>query len=300
MPEDGDEIHDMPDLKAEGSRARPSAIPGKAIARINARGTGVGAAAPCWVWGLPLSPLSMAEAIGAIDALIVARAPSLILSANLNYAMLSDADPALVAINRGAALVLGDGMPLVWASRLSANPLPERVAGSDLIFEISKLAARRGYRVFLLGGEPGVAERAAANLSARYPGFLLAGIESPPFGPTTPEDDAALVARIRATDADILFMASTQPRGEKWLAQHLDALRVPACMQVGASLDFAAGRVRRSPVWLQRIGLEWAFRLTLEPGRLARRYLSNAIFLLRVVLLGPAPAATDPRLGGRP
>lgn len=248
---------------------------------------------PTWVWGVPLAPLTAVEAVAEIEQRADGDSPSLILSANLNFAMICDRDPEMDAINDGAALILADGMPLVWAGRRADRPIPERVPGSDLIFAVCEMAARRGFSIFLLGGAPGIGEAAARNLTARFPGLNIVGIVSPPYGPNSPEEDAALVARIRDARPDILLMASSQPRGEKWLVKHLEALEVPACLQLGASLDFAAGRVRRAPRLVQKIGMEWAFRLSLEPKRLARRYLDNALFLLRMIVSGP-------RRSGRP
>jgi N-acetylglucosaminyldiphosphoundecaprenol N-acetyl-beta-D-mannosaminyltransferase len=122
-----------------------------------------------WLWGIPFAAVSMSEAVSWIDRLIVAGTPSFFITANVHYAMLSHANPDLRAINDHAAFILADGMPLVWASRWHERPLPERVAGSDLIFEICALAAEKGYRLFFLGGAEGVAVRAAAQLCERFP-----------------------------------------------------------------------------------------------------------------------------------
>jgi N-acetylglucosaminyldiphosphoundecaprenol N-acetyl-beta-D-mannosaminyltransferase len=235
---------------------------------------------PVWIWGLPLAPLTSAQLLEAIAERIDAKAPSYFITANLNYAMLTDRHEDLREINRRAAWIVADGMPLVWASRWRGTPLPERVAGSDLIFALCNLAAERGYRVFLLGGAPGVGEAAAANLRLRSPRLQIVGVEAPPFREPTEAENAALVGRIRATRPDILLVAFGQPKGERWIFAHQEALGVPVCAQVGASLDFAAGRVRRAPRWVQQAGLEWAFRLALEPRRLAGRYVSNGLFLL--------------------
>jgi N-acetylglucosaminyldiphosphoundecaprenol N-acetyl-beta-D-mannosaminyltransferase len=245
-------------------------------------GLGLG---PTWVWGLPLSPLTAAEAIEAIARRVEAREPSFFITANLNYAMLTARDESLRQLNERAFLMLADGMPLVWASHWAPTlrPLPERVPGSDLIYALSALAASRGYRLFLLGGGPGVAQAAARNLTARDPGLQVVGTESPPFRALSAAENDALVARIQAARPDLLLVAFGQPKGELWLTEHLDSLGVPVAVQVGASLDFAAGLIRRAPRWLQKTGLEWAFRLYLEPRRLCRRYFDNALFLLHCV-----------------
>ena len=227
---------------------------------------------PSWVWGLPLAPFTLAETVEAVNRLIEARQPSFFITAPTHYAMLTEKYADLRAINTKAAFILADGAPLVWASRWCQLPLPERVAGSDLIFELSAEAAKKGYRVFLLGGAAGVAVEATRRLTERYRGLQVVGAECPPFHDPTPEEQAALLARIRLARPDILFVAFGQPKGERWIAEHLFDLEVPVNVQVGASLDFAAGRVRRAPRWMQKSGLEWAFRLSLEPDRLFLRY----------------------------
>jgi N-acetylglucosaminyldiphosphoundecaprenol N-acetyl-beta-D-mannosaminyltransferase len=243
-------------------------------------------APPVWVWGLPLAPLTFAETLDRVEGMIRRGEPGYFTTVNLHTAMLAETDPALREAVRGAAFSLADGMPLVWASRLQGQPLPERVAGSDLLPALCELAARKGYRVFLLGGAPGVGEAAAENLCRRFPGLQVVGVEAPPFRPLTAEEEQALVARVRAARPDLLFVAYGQPRGEVWLRENYRALGVPACVQIGATLDFMAGRVRRAPRWLQRTGLEWAYRLAQEPGRLLSRYAGNAAFLVRKVLGG--------------
>jgi N-acetylglucosaminyldiphosphoundecaprenol N-acetyl-beta-D-mannosaminyltransferase len=220
------------------------------------------------------------ETVDRISELIDARAPSYLVTANTNYAMLTARSAELRAFNARAAMVLADGAPLVWASRWRGTSVPERVAGSDLIFALCERAAERGHRIYLLGGADGVAEEAARRLSERYPGLTIAGTEAPPHRELTAEEDQALVDRVRAARPDLLFIAFGQPKGELWLTDRISRLGVPVSIQVGASLDFAAGRVSRAPVRLQKLGLEWAYRMWLEPARLGPRYARNAVFVL--------------------
>ena len=236
-----------------------------------------------WVWGLPIAAMTRPQAVEAVAQLVETGKPSYFITANAHYAMLSHKSAELRKINAEAAFVLADGAPLVWASRWKGRPLPERVAGSDLIFDLCGQAAREGYRIFLLGGAPGVADEAAASLSRRYDGIRIVGTESPPFRAPTPEEHASLLDRIRSARPDLLFVAFGQPKGESWIAEHFQSLGVPVCVQVGASLDFVAGRVRRAPRQLQKVGLEWAYRMWLEPSRLAPRYASNAGFLVNMI-----------------
>jgi len=238
---------------------------------------------PVWVWGLPVSSDTFEQALDRIDRLIVAGEASFFITANLNYAMLTDADDRLKRLNDRAAFLLADGMPLVWWSRLGPRPLPERVAGSDLIYGMCERAAAKGHSVYLLGAAPGVADEAAAALVKRYPGLQIVGVECPPFRKLSADEEREQIARIRTARPDILFVAFGQPKGELWIAERLERLGVPVAVQVGASLDFVAGRMRRSPMWMRKTGLEWVYRLAQEPRRLARRYLNNIAFLLRAV-----------------
>jgi N-acetylglucosaminyldiphosphoundecaprenol N-acetyl-beta-D-mannosaminyltransferase len=239
---------------------------------------------PVWVWGVPFRPLKLAETVVAVGDLIKAGGPAYFITANTHYAMLTEQNSDLCAINIQAAFIVADGAPLVWASRWHGSPLPERVAGSDLIFELSAEAAKKGYRLFLLGGAEGVAEEAARRLAARYAGLQIVGTEAPPFREPTPEEHAALIVRIKLARPDILFVGFGQPKGERWIARNYANLEVPVSVQIGASLDFAAGRIRRAPQWMQKCGMEWSFRLLSEPRRLATRYARNAWFIFRMIV----------------
>lgn len=249
-----------------------------------------------WVWGVPFAPITRDEAVAAVSDLIRAGRPSFFITAPTHYAMLTEECADLREINERAAFIVADGKPLVWASRIQGTPLPERVAGSDLIFHLCEEAAREGFRVFLLGGDEGVAEEAARRLVGRYPGLQVVGTECPPFREPTPEEEQARIDRIRQAAPDLLFVAFGQPKGERWILRHIEGLGVPVSVQVGASLDFAAGRVRRAPGWMQKYGLEWVFRMALEPRRLAGRYARNAWFIARMLGRGrqqpPSPAAS--------
>lgn len=237
-----------------------------------------------WVWGVPCARVTMEQTLAYAETLIARRQPSYIITANLNYAMLTDAHPELHPVNAGAALIVADGMPLVWASRFERRRLPERVTGADLIWRLSERAAQRGYRVFLLGGAPGIAELAAQNLVSRWPALQVVGTYAPPFRALTAEEHQDLVQRVRSAHPEILFAAFGQPHGEQWLAAHCGELRVPVCLQIGAAIDFVAGKVPRAPRWVQRLGLEWAYRLYREPRRLVGRYLRNAWFVGRMLM----------------
>lgn len=231
------------------------------------------------VWGLPLSPMTRVQAAEAVMRLIEAGRPSYFITANTHYAMLTAERPELRPINDRAAFILADGAPLVWASRRGGTPLPERVAGSDLVYDLCEHAARLGRGVYLLGGGEGIAVEAGRKLRSLYPGLKIVGTACPPPGSLSGDGCRDVIAAIREAKPDLLMVALGQPKGELWLAEHLNELGVPACVQVGATLDFVAGRVQRAPRFFQKTGLEWAFRIYTDPARLFPRYAKNAAFL---------------------
>ncbi|MGN6556276.1 MAG: WecB/TagA/CpsF family glycosyltransferase, partial [Verrucomicrobiota bacterium] len=163
------------------------------------------------------------------------------------------------------------------------NPLPERVAGADLVPELIRLAAENGHRIFLLGATPEAAAKAVERLRRRYPNLAIAGCYSPPFKPLLAMDHDEIIRRVTAAQPDLLFVSFGCPKQEKWIAMHYRALGVPVCIGVGATIDFLAGAVRRAPVCMQRTGTEWLFRLAQEPRRLFKRYAMDlAVFAWRI------------------
>jgi N-acetylglucosaminyldiphosphoundecaprenol N-acetyl-beta-D-mannosaminyltransferase len=169
-------------------------------------------------------------------------------------------------------------MPLVWASRVQGTPLPERVAGSELVWSLTAEAALRGRSVFLLGGAPGACEQAEARLRSLYPGARLAGHWSPPVGFEHDEREiAAIRERIRAASPDIVYVALGFPKQERLIAYLRPEFPATWFLGVGYSLSFIAGHARRAPAWMMRFGLEWMHRLVQEPGRLAKRYLMHGL-----------------------
>jgi N-acetylglucosaminyldiphosphoundecaprenol N-acetyl-beta-D-mannosaminyltransferase len=242
------------------------------------------------VMGLDLARITTSQTLDYLDSLVQLRRPAYFITANLNYAMLTAHDQRLRSVNEQAALIVADGMPLVWGARFSGAPVPGRVTGADLTPALCARAAEQGHSVFILGAEPSVARAAAARLSSRYPGLWVAGTESPDLATLSPQEHDELLARIRAAQPQLVLVAFGQPKGEVWIANHYRALGPAVCVQVGAAIDFAAGNASRAPRWMQRTGLEWAFRLGREPLRLGRRYLANGIFLCRCAAVGALSA----------
>ena len=234
---------------------------------------------PAWVWGLPLAPMTRGQAAEAVMKLIEAGRPSFFITANTHYAMLTAERPELRPVNERAAFLLADGAPLVWASRRGPMPLPERVAGSDLVYDLCENAARLGRSVYLLGGAEGIADEAARRLQALYPGLRIAGTACPPPGSLVGEGCRRVIADVQAARPDLLLVALGQPKGELWLAEHLDELGVPGLRPGRRDARFRRRPGRPAPRLFQKFGLEWAFRIYTDPARLFPRYAKNALFL---------------------
>jgi len=235
------------------------------------------------IWDVPFDRVRMDQAVDRIDSLIQRGDPSYVITANLNYVMLHHQWSDLQPVTYDADLILADGQPIVWQSRRGSNPLPERVAGSEMIYHLAKRASERGWGIYFLGGEPGVGQASADRLQQLYPGMHIAGVESPPFRTLTDEEKQQQKHRIAESGAQLLLVAFGQPKGEIWIHQHYRDLGVPVSIQLGASFDFIAGNAKRAPKIWQRIGLEWAYRMFSDPKRLIPRYAANAKFLLRMV-----------------
>jgi N-acetylglucosaminyldiphosphoundecaprenol N-acetyl-beta-D-mannosaminyltransferase len=186
--------------------------------------------------------------------------------------------PEAHALVHAANVVVADGMPLIWASRLQGTPLPERVSGSNLIWSVSEAAARKGQGVFLLGGSHGTADAAAQALRSRFPGLRIVGTLCPEFGfESDPEQIAEIASAVRRASPEVIFVALSFPKGERLIQQIRDVAPTAWWIGVGISFSFVSGDVKRAPLFVQRIGLEWLFRLSQEPRRLARRYLVDGI-----------------------
>jgi N-acetylglucosaminyldiphosphoundecaprenol N-acetyl-beta-D-mannosaminyltransferase len=227
--------------------------------------------------GCPIDALTMRETITRCDELIRSGGPSQQVSINAAKIVALGADERLRDIVVNCDLINADGQSIVWASRLLGCPLPARVAGIDLMYELLALAQTNAYRVYVLGARPEVLERAVDRLHSIYPGLNLCGWH---HGYFADEQSLSVVDSIAHANPDILFVAMSSPHKEYWLSEHGARLRVPLVLGVGGSIDIVAGVTRRAPRWMQRAGLEWFYRFAQEPRRLAKRYcVTNAKFL---------------------
>ncbi|MCX7780071.1 MAG: WecB/TagA/CpsF family glycosyltransferase [Negativicutes bacterium] len=222
----------------------------------------------------------MAEAVTRCERFILDGQPHLVATANAEMLMLAQEDEELADILRQADLVVPDGAGVVWAARQQGQPLPERVAGFDLVQRLLELAAAKAYSVYMLGGAPGIAQQAAARAKTLYPGLHVAGINDGYF---SPEQEDTILSAIREAKPHILLVALGVPRQEKWIVRHRQELKTPLAIGVGGTFDVMAGAVARAPLWMQNSGLEWLYRLLLQPSR-AKRMLALPRFALRVML----------------
>jgi N-acetylglucosaminyldiphosphoundecaprenol N-acetyl-beta-D-mannosaminyltransferase len=233
--------------------------------------------------GLPIDQLTEAHTVETVLDAVRAGRGGCLFTPNLHhmqaYANGADADVyERSSMLPGARLVVADGMPLIWASRLRGTPLPERVAGSNLIWSLTAAAARHGASVFLLGGNPGAAEACAERMRAEYPDVRIAGLVAPPHG--FEKDERAIdeiVATLRAAAPEIVYLALGFPKQEELALQLAPHLPATWFVGVGISFSFVSGEVQRAPRWMQAAGLEWVHRLVQEPRRLFRRYVVDGL-----------------------
>jgi N-acetylglucosaminyldiphosphoundecaprenol N-acetyl-beta-D-mannosaminyltransferase len=224
--------------------------------------------------GVPIALLDYDGAMDAMDGMIERREPGYVSAAAVHVVMVSRHDPETRAALRGASLVLPDGRPLVWALNLLGAQLSDRVYGPELTERYCRRAAERGHRVWLYGGAtPEALDELERVLASRFPGIRIAGGYSPPHRPLTAAEERELAERINADAPDVVWVGIGAPRQERWMARMRPLLEAPVLAGVGAAFDFIAGRKRQAPAWMQRRGLEWLFRLSQDPVRLAPRYL---------------------------
>lgn len=257
------------------------------------------------VAGIGFDRVTMEDATARICAMARRRDRArYVCTGNLDHLYLAGKDADFRSAYQEADLVVADGAPVVWLSRMARAAgeaaLPERVAGSDLFWELAKASSKEKLRLFFLGGAPGSAVRAAIAAEERHPGTFIVGTYCPPFETfDTEEEQKRIVGIVRAARPDILLVGLGAPKQEKWIAKMKDALGVPVSIGVGGSFEMAAGIKKRAPIAIQKMGLEWLYRFAQEPRRLFQRYFvqdlptfaSLAASAARSRLLGPATTA---------
>lgn len=225
----------------------------------------------------------MQEALDEVERLLTLGQNAYVVAVNVDVIMKIEQDPALKEIADRADLVIVDGKPLVWIAKKQKLPIREKVSGSDLIPLLVKIAAEKGYSVFLLGGQEGVAERAKENLLRVYPNLSVAGTYAPPVGFEEDGEELDKIDRIiLKARPDILLACLGCPKQEKFVYEHRARYGAGVSICAGATVDFLAGNVKRAPKWMSNCGLEWLYRFFREPKRLFKRYFVDDMKIFKL------------------
>lgn len=231
-----------------------------------------------------IDSLTMQEAVYEAEKLIKKAGISYIVTPNLDHIVMLETDKEFADTYSNADLILADGKPLIWISKFIKNPIKEKISGSDFFPRMCEMCAEKGYSIFILGAAEGIADKAAKNLCNRFQGLKIVGTYSPPFGFENDEIELKTINRIiKSASPDVLAVSLGSPKGEKFLYTHLAEYGVSLGISIGATIDFEAGNVKRSPKWMSEMGLEWLFRITQDPKRLIKRYWNDAKCIIPII-----------------
>ena len=224
------------------------------------------------------------EAIEEIDRMINADEKTYIVTPNLDHIVKLETDDEFVKCYKNAGMILADGNPLVWASKILGTPLKALVTGSDLFPALCEHAAAMGHRLFFLGGLDGIAQKAADNLKILYPAINVVGVYSPPFGfDKNDEENNRIIEMINAVKPHLLFVGVGAPKQEKWMYRNIASLNINVAVGIGASFDFVAGSIKRAPAMVRKMGMEWFWRFANEPRRLFKRYFIDSTAFIPII-----------------
>lgn len=228
--------------------------------------------------------LSMEEALDEIERLIALNKNAYVVTPNVDHIVQLERGGKLCDVYAQADLIVTDGKPLIWISKLYGTPIKEKISGSDLFPLLCQRAAQKGYKLFFLGAAEGVAAKAAQKLTAKFPGLQVVGTYSPPMGFERDSQELTKIqTMIKEARPHILIVGLGCPKQEYFIYDNREQLGVPVSLGLGASLDFEAGNVKRAPKWMSDHGLEWLYRAMSEPKRLAKRYLVDAVEIAPIV-----------------
>lgn len=228
--------------------------------------------------------LTMKETIDEIDKLIKKDKNAYVVTPNVDHIVKLETDKELQEVYKDADLILTDGKPLLWISKFYKTPIKEKISGSDLFPLLCKMAAEKGYNMFFLGAGEGVANKAAQNLTNKFPKLNIVGTYSPPFGfEKDKKEIEKIINMVNKANTQILIVGLGCPKQEKFIHKYRKELNVPISLGLGASLDFEAGNIKRAPKWMSDNGLEWLYRLSKEPKRMFKRYIVDDVKIFKLM-----------------
>lgn len=231
-----------------------------------------------------INNVTMSETVEAIEQMIAADKKSYVVAINVDVVMKIEADPYLKKIVDDADMVLVDGKPLVWISKLHEKPLKAKISGSDLVPLLCEISAKKGYSIFIIGGKDGIAAQARQRLEQKLPGIRIAGTYAPPFGFENDQEELDKINRmISEAHPDLLIACFGCPKQEKWIYENIEKYDAKVSVCAGATVDFLAGNVKRAPKWMSEHGLEWFYRFLQEPRRMFRRYFVDDMKIIGLI-----------------
>lgn len=231
-----------------------------------------------------INNVTMPETIAAIEQMIEADKKSYVVAINVDVVMKIEEDSYLKKVVDNADMVLVDGKPLVWISKLHGKPLKAKTSGSDLVPLLCEVAAEKGYKIFIIGGKDGIAEQAKEKLENRLPKIKIVGTYAPPFGFEKNESELDKINQmISEAHPDLLIACFGCPKQEKWIYENIEKYNAKVSVCAGATVDFLAGNVKRAPRWMSDHGLEWFYRFTQEPKRMFKRYFVDDTKIVKLI-----------------
>lgn len=229
--------------------------------------------------------LTMDEAVQRVNELVQLGRPSYVVTPNMDHICLLERDEEFAEVYKNADLILTDGKPLIWISKLRKQPIKQKISGSDFFPKVCEMAAKEGYRIYILGAAEGVADKAARNLKSRFHNLSIVGTYSPSYGfEKDKKEIVKIMNMVRKAKPDILAVSLGSPKGEKFIYKYLTDMNVPVSMSIGATIDFEAGNVKRAPKWMSEHGLEWLFRISQDPKRMIQRYARDAKEIIPIMM----------------